>query len=107
MYIDVTMGADVCTFDGFSTVGDGMGGFGSISALLSASAIFCRALHVGYPASKLGVVVVIGGVVRMVIISVAACLKKSSKSTFGIEISLGKRVNVSTSITKLVGWKNI
>ena len=79
-----------------------MSGFGSFSALLSVSVIFCRALRVGSPASKLGDVVE-GGTVRMVIISVAACLKKSSKPTFGIGISLGKKVTVSTSLTDLTG----
>ena len=68
-----------------------MGGFGSFSALLSISAIFCRVLRVESPASKLGVVVE-GGVVRMVIIYVAACLKNSSKPIFGIGISLGKKL---------------
>ena len=97
----VALGIVLVTFDGTSTLGDGVGGFGSISALLSVSVIFCRALHVGSPASKLSVVVE-GGAVRMVIISVAACLKKSSKPTFGIGISLGKKVTVSTFLTNLV-----
>ena len=56
-----------------------MGGFGIFSALLSVSAIFCRALRVSSPTSKLGIVVECGAV-RIVIMSVAACLKKSSKN---------------------------
>ena len=52
----VALGAVVGTFDCVSTLGDGVGGFGSFSALLNISAIFCRALRIGSPASKLGVV---------------------------------------------------
>ena len=77
-----------------------------MSALLSVSATFCRSLCVGSPASKLGVVIE-GGTIRMVIISVAICLKNSSKPTFGIGISIGKKVTVSTSLTNLVGLKKI
>ena len=66
-----------------------MGGFGSVSTLLSVSAIFCRVLRAGSPAYKLSVVVE-GGTIRMAIMSVAACLKKLSKPTFGIGVSLGK-----------------
>ena len=75
----VAIGAVLVTFDVVSTLRYGVGGFGSVSALLSVSAIFCSALRVGSPASKLGVVVE-DGAVRMVIISVAACLKKSHLS---------------------------
>ena len=86
----VAIGTVICMFEGASTLGDGVGGFGSFSDLLSVSAIFCRALRVESPASKLGVIVE-GGAVRMVIISIAACQKKSSKPNFGIGISLGKK----------------
>ena len=67
------MGVVVGTFDGVSTFGDGVGGFGSFSALLGVSTIFCRALRIGSPAFKLGVVVE-GGDIRIRIIYIAACL---------------------------------
>ena len=70
----VALGAVVDTFDGVSTLGDGVGGFGSFFTLLSASEIFYRALRVGSPTLKFGVFVE-SGALRMVIISVAACLK--------------------------------
>ena len=104
--VGVDIGAVICPFDGVSTLGDGVGGFGSFSALLIVSAIFCRALRVGYPASKLGVVVE-GGDVMMVIISVAACLKKSSNPTFGIGISLEKRLLCSHPLPTLLAKKNM
>ena len=44
-------------------------------------------------------VVVDGGAVRMVIISVAACVKKSSILTSGKGIDFGKNVTVSTSLS--------
>ena len=100
----VALGAVVGTFDNVSTLGDGVGEFRSFSTLLSASVIFYRVLCVGSPVCKLG-----GGfecgTVRMVLMSVAACLKSSSKFTFGIVISLEKYVTVSTSLTDLVGGK--
>ena len=88
--VGVAIGAVMGTFDGVSILRDGVGGFGSFSALLSVSATFFRVLRAGYPASKLGVVVE-GGVIRMVLISIVACLKKSYKSTFVIGISLRKK----------------
>ena len=100
--IGASLGTVVGTFDGVSTLGDGVGGFGSFSTLLSVSVIFCRAMRAGYPASKLGIVVE-GGAVRMVVIFVATCLKKSSKSTFRLGVSPGKKATVSTSLINFVG----
>ena len=48
----------------------------------------------GSPASKLGVVED-GLCVRIVVVSVAACLIKSTKLTFGNETVVGKKVTVS------------
>ena len=56
---------------------------------------------VGSPASRLGVIVV-GDTFRILIISSAACLKKSSVLTFGNEITFGKKVAVSMCLTDLV-----
>ena len=89
--VGVALGAVICNFDYVSTLGGSVGGFGNISALLIFSALFCRALRVRSPVSKLGVVIEVGAV-RMVIMSVATCLKKSSKPIFGIGISLGKKL---------------
>ena len=102
----VTIGTVLVTFDGDSTLGDCVGGFGSVSALLSVSVIFCRALRVGSPDSKLGVIVR-GGDVRMVIISIAVCLKKSSKPTFGIGISPGKMLLCPYPLPTLLAEKNM
>ena len=99
--IGVAQGTVVDNFDGVPTLRDGVGGFGSFSALLSVSVIFCEELRFGSPTSKLGVVVK-GGAIRMVIMSVAAYLKKLSKPTFGIGISLGF-FTMSTSLTNLFG----
>jgi hypothetical protein len=62
------------------TLGDGGSvrtGSGILSTRLSCHANVSKALRTGSPASKLGVVVD-GGCVRIVIISVAACLRKST-----------------------------
>ena len=62
------------------TLGDGASvrtGSGILSTRLSCLANVSKALRTGSPASKLGVVVD-GGCVRIVIISVAACLRKST-----------------------------
>ena len=83
-----------------------MGGFIMFSALLSVSAIFCRELRVGSPASKLGVVVE-GGAVRIVIMSGAACLKNSSNPTFEIGISLGKKLLYPHPLPTLLARKNM
>ena len=84
--VGVAIGAVIGTFDSASTLEASVGGFESFSGLLRVSAIFCRSLRVGSPGSKIDVVVE-GGAIRMVIVSVAAYLKKSSKPTFGIGIS--------------------
>ena len=93
--VALSVGVSICVvidiFDDVSTLGDGVGGFGFFSVLLSVSAIFCRSLCVGSPASKLGVVVE-GVAVRIVIMSVAIYLKKLFKPIFGIGISLGKKL---------------
>ena len=44
--VGVTIGAVTGTFDGDSTLGDGVDRFGSVSPLLSVSAIFFRTLRV-------------------------------------------------------------
>ena len=62
------------------TLGDGASartGSGILSIRLSCFANVSKALRTGSPASKLGVVVD-GGCVRIVIMSVAACLRKST-----------------------------
>ena len=79
--VGVTMGAVVGTFNGAFNLGDGVCGFRSLSALLSVSAIVFIALRVVSPTSKLGAAVE-GGAIRIVIMSVATCLKRSSKPTF-------------------------
>ena len=72
--VGLTQGAVVGALDGVSTLRYCMGGFGSFSALLSISAIFCREFCIEFTTSKLGVVVK-NGVVRMVIMHVSAYLK--------------------------------
>ena len=65
------------------TLGGGasvMSGSGIFSTRLSCFANVSKALRTGSPASKLGVVVD-GGFVRIVIISVAACFRKSTNFT--------------------------
>ena len=66
-----TSDAVVGTFDIVTTLGDGVGRFRTFSALLSLSTISCIVLHVASPVSKLGVIVE-GGTVRIMIISVLA-----------------------------------
>ena len=66
-----------------------MNGVGGFSALLNASAIFCKELCVESSVSKLNIVVK-GGDVRIVIMSIASCYRKSSKFTLGIRMFLGK-----------------
>ena len=63
-------------------------------------AIFSSAFLGGSPDSRLGVVVV-SGAVRIIIIFSATCLKKSSVFTSRNEITFGKKVTVSTSLTDL------
>ena len=59
------------------------------------------ALRVVSPACNDGVVVE-GGLVRILIISLAACLRKSSKCISGKAISVGKNVTVFESRSLLV-----
>ena len=61
---------------------------GSFSALLSTVTISSRVFFVGSPACNEWVVVE-GGAVRIVIISVSACLKKSPNLTCGNEMAAG------------------
>ena len=66
-----------------STLGDGVStltGSGMVSILLSCVANSGNAFLTGLPSCKVGVVVD-GGLVRMVIMSVAACLRKSTSLT--------------------------
>ena len=71
--VGVTLGTVVGNFDGVSTLGDGVSRFGSVSALLSVSTLFCRALRVGSLASKLGVVIE-GSAIRMDDDNFCSCL---------------------------------
>ena len=81
-----------------------MNGVRRPSTILSVSGIVCKSLRVGSPDSKLGNVD--NDIdVRIVIIFMAVCLRKSSKLTFEIGMSLGKKLTMSTSLTNLVGGK--
>ena len=73
-------------------------------ALLRIVATSNSAFFVVSPSFNVGIVV-LGGLVRMSIISVVACLRKSSSDTFGNGISVGKKVTVSTSLSCLVVGK--
>ena len=64
-------------------------GSGIVSILFNCFANVSKALRTGSPASELGVVVD-GGFVRMVMISVAACLRKSTSLTCGNGTLVGK-----------------
>ena len=90
-----TLGVSVSSFD---LKGDGTG---NLSDRFKIVAISKSEFLVGSPASRLGVVVV-SVEVRILIISSAACLKKSSVFTFGNEITFGKKVTVSISLTNLI-----
>ena len=63
-----------------------------------------NAFLTGSPASKLGVVVD-GGCVKMVMMSVAACLRKSTNFTCGNGTVVGKNVTVSHTLTHFVHGK--
>ena len=103
---------DGCTLgDGIST-GIGISGgvimdvggvidVGRSSTLFKIVAISRSALRVLSPTCKEGVVVE-GGDVKMVIMPVAACFKKSSRCISGNLIALGKKVTVFTSFSLLV-----
>ena len=69
--------------------------------LFSCVAKVNNALRTGSPASRLGVVVD-GGLVNNVIISVAACVRKSTSVIFGNGTDTGKKVTVSQSLTVFV-----
>ena len=60
-----------------------------------------KALRTGLSACKLGVVVD-DGLVKNVIISVAACFRKLTSVIFGKGIDTGKKVTVSQSLTVFV-----
>ena len=75
-----------------------------MSILCSCVANVSNAFLTGSPASKLGVVVD-GGFVKMVMISVAACFRKSASLTYGNGTLVGKNVTVSQSLTCLVRGK--
>ena len=62
------------------------------------------AFHTGSPAAKLGVVVD-GGCDKMVIMSPAACTKKSYNLISGNGKTVGKNVTVSQSLSALVRGK--
>ena len=72
-----------------------------MSALLRIVAIFSSVFRVISPDSRLRFVVV-GGLVSIVLISSAVCLKKSSIFTFGKEMTFGKKVTISISCRDLV-----
>ena len=79
-------------------------GSGIVSILFNCFANVSKALRTGSPASKLGVVVD-GGFVRMVMISVAACLRKSTSLTCGNGTLVGKNVTVSHVLVCFVRGK--
>ena len=74
---DCALGANGITLGGDVSI---MTGSGIFSTRLSCFANVSKALRTGSPASKLGVVVD-GGFVRIVMISVAACFRKSTNFT--------------------------
>ena len=99
--------AACCGRVGVLTLGDaatGTGWIGIISTLFICVANVSNAFLTGSPASRLGVVVD-GGCVSMVMISVAACLRKSSNFICGNGTVAGKNVTVSQSLTSLVRGK--
>ena len=77
---------------------------GKSSARCKILASLRRAFLVVSPASKL-IIFCFDGEVRMVIISDAACFKKSSVVTLGIGVVAGKKVTVFTSFSALVFGK--
>ena len=93
---DFTLGSCTGTGSGDDGVGNS-GNVGSSSTLCKASAIFKIAFLVASPASNVTVVVA-DGLVKIDIISKAACFKKSSVLTAGNGTTFGKKVTVSTSL---------
>ena len=79
-------------------------GSGIVSILFNCVANVRRALRTGSPACKLGVVVD-GGAVKMVMISTAACFRKSTSLTCGNGTLVGKNVTVSQFHTCFVRGK--
>ena len=88
-----------------------MGGF--FSGVISSGIGFTRcncvakvsnAFLIGSPACKLGIFGA-GGCVRMVMISVADCFKKSVSDTSGNGTTFGKKVTVSQSLMALMRGK--
>ena len=75
-----------------------------MSTLFSCVAKVNSAFRIGFPASRLGVVVD-GGFVKSVIMSVAAYLEKSVSLISGNGTVVGKNVTVSQSLTSFVRGK--
>ena len=92
--VDNTLGVGVSTLTGS----------GIASILFNCVASVSNAFRTGSPASKLGEVVD-GGCVRRVMISVAACFKKSTSLTCGNGTFVGKNVTVSQALTCFVRGK--
>ena len=94
--------------DVVSTLGDVISlsrcGFGAGIERLSNCAIVTIALRVSSPTVNVGTVVECG-VVRIVTISSAACLRKSSRSISGKGTDFGKKVTVSVWRSALVDGK--
>ena len=107
-----TLGSCVLMFTGMCfvagiTLGVGVAvgrGSGILSILFNCVANVSSALRTGSPASKLGVVVD-GGAVKMVMISTAACFRKSVNFTCGNGTLVGKNVTVSHVLTCFVRGK--
>ena len=77
---------------------------GIVSAQCRYVAIFNSAFLVGSPGSKHGMLDE-GGAFRVLIMSTAACQRKSSGFTLGMGNALGKKVTVSTSRSVCVEGK--
>ena len=89
------------------TLGDNvfiLTGSGIVSILFNCFANVSKVLLTGPPASKLGVVVD-GEFVKMVMISVAACYRKSTSLTFGNGTLVGKNITVSHVLSYFVRGK--
>ena len=79
--------------------------FGNLGGLFKIDAISNNAFFVLSPILVVGIIDD-GGAVKILMISPAACFKKSSSFTSGIGTLLGKNVTVSTSLSALVLGKN-
>ena len=93
--VDFTLDVSVfsCKFAGDGT--------GNLSFRFIIVAISISAFLAGSPAYRI-VAVVVGGAIRILIITSAACLKKSFVLTFGNKITFGKKVIVPISLTDLI-----